>query len=159
MNRATLAKLNAQAQALVRVTKRLLDADLRYELEHNETRISADMGWATLTASQEHDSLEVENDQDFLEWVRERYPHNVEVVLRVPNTEWLTKLRGQLLEQLKAGQMTDCPPGTKIAYGGAFKTTSLTVKPAEKTRLEEGYLAMINAGELPVLDIVQAEGS
>jgi len=155
MNRRQLADARARAEAIVRVTKQLLDADLRAELEDNESRASYDFGWGKLTAAQEQDSLEVVHDQDFFEWVRERYPHQVEVVLRVPNTEWLTKLRAQIHAELvdPDNPRTECPPGTKLHSGGAFKYASLSVGAAEKARLDAAYLAALQRGENPVVSI------
>lgn len=145
MNRADLIHTKMVNEAGARVAKNLLEAEAVQEWTENETRAVWNVPGGTATTSIKQRSLEVIDDQAFLAWVRERYPTEVVQVLRVLNTEWLGKLRGELAERVAHGDI-DSPPGTKLDEGGRFHMLSITPDAGVRQALDAVIKAHLAAG-------------
>lgn len=169
MNRADLIRALAAHREAVRALENAIRADARHEYEANGSRAVWDIpGVAQVVSSVTHDHVEVVDQQAWLKWVQERYPHNVRMVPELINPDWGKQLLATLAEPVyaaiddgddyleafqaarDAGQVLAADgavvPGLVFVKGGAFKTASVTVDRGYQRRLAK-TAQMYAAGE------------
>lgn len=146
MNRKELVRLALVHQAYASAARALLEADAEHEWVFNESRASwTTPDGATVAANISGRTLVVQDDQQFLAWLREQHPSEVVEVLRPRNTEWVKQQRDAWAAEVAAGQM-DAPPGTKLDEGGAYLSVSVTGVTALKKRLETLAAGVLGSG-------------
>jgi len=145
-NRADLARVYAYGRALSEAAKELLEGDARYELEHNETALSARLPFGSVSASIRQDTLAVTDDQAFLEWLRLLHPTEVVEVLTVRNPEWLRARREALYAEIRTGGR-DVPPGTTMITGGALSHVAVTLDASVRNALARRARAVLQGGD------------
>lgn len=149
MNRRDLMRIKAYAEAMAKAAALLLKDEARHEFDANQTAITATVkGEMTGSTSVSNPSLQVEDLQAFLAWLRKNHAAGqteVIEVLTVRNQEWLTRWLQSRAHGIMLGQ-EDAPPGTKLDEGGRFVTFSVTVDPGVKRHLEQIALRSLGEG-------------
>jgi hypothetical protein len=126
-----MVRLQVFAKQLLAATSEALSAEGRAEWAE-DTRANWEVrGVGTAYASISGRSLVVEDEQAFLRWLVERYPTEIDAVLKPRNPEWYKKIREQYALALATGA-TESVPGARLDEGGEF--ISVTVKPDHALR-------------------------
>lgn len=164
MNRAELVQRLAAAEALGDALRDALDADARREYLENGTKVSWTIaGLGRVSSGTTTPSVVVENADQFIAWLEQRYPTEVvtQTVKSVRNQEWLT----HLLEGLaswhdkypdEGGAVTDVDgrsvPGVRYVPGGRYRATSVVLDREVKRRVRAAAQAYVLGGDPAALD-------
>lgn len=131
MNRADLIRAIAACEAAAKEFRAALGADALAEWTEQNTAPTWRLPGVTVSCSVTHPSVQVVDEAKFLAWVRDRYPTEVETLVRV-RSAW----QGSFLEAVASRGDPPCDgdgeviPGLEYNGGGVFK--SLSIRPSNE---------------------------
>jgi hypothetical protein len=131
MNRRDLIHAIAACEAAAKEFRAALGADALHEWEGQGVAPTWRLPGVTVSCSVTHPTVQVVDEAKFREWVKLRYPHQIETVTRV-----FPAFQQKLLEEV--AQRGDPPsseddeviPGLAYDPGGAFR--SLSIRPSHE---------------------------
>lgn len=155
MNRAELIVRLAAHEAAAKALRSALDAEARGELEENGTAPSWTLSDGSRVAVRVSSGGPVVTDEDaFIDWARTAFPG--ELVEKTTVSFRSDAFRKRVIEETAtrcqdAG--TDLPPFLAWTRKGEYRSTSITIAPETKERMEESARRYALAGErMPELE-------
>ncbi len=167
-----LARLAAH-RAATEALERALKDDAEQEYVTNGTVPTWRIGSSRITGAVNHTRVEIVNQDEFMEWARDRCPDEVAEVTRLEfrNPAVQEKIREELLlkstetyPSLAAWSPGDTAPvvidegaevvpGVRFVKGGGYRSTSITIDPAVKRDMARLALEYVRSGDLSVFEL------
>lgn len=157
MNRAELVRRLAAHEAAAAALREALEGEAREELDANGTAPSWRLGdGTTVVVRTSKGGLFVTDEEAFVQWARQQYPGEFveETTVKFRNPGFRKRLIEAWQEALDdENNETGLPDFLDREPQGLYRSTSITVAPATKTRMKESARLYVLAGRsMPELE-------
>lgn len=159
MNRAELVRAIVACEAAAREFRAALGTDALSEWEDQGVAPTWRMPGVTVSCSVTHASVVVTDEAKFLDWVKDRYPTEVETIVRV-RPAFLNLLLPSLVERgdppcTEEGEVI---PGLTYNPGGSFSSLSIRATSELKGQLTLAAREMVSGSRPLALPGVGSDG-
>jgi glutamate/tyrosine decarboxylase-like PLP-dependent enzyme len=155
VNRAELIQRIAAHEAAAKALRDALAAEARAELEENHTAPSWTLGdGSRVSVSTSTGGAVVTDEEAFIDWARAVYPLELveRTVVSFRNDSFRKRVITELAEQCRVNGW-ELPSFLTSTPAGVYRSTSITIAPETKRRMEESARTYALAGEsMPELE-------
>lgn len=150
MNRYDLVRAVVACEAAAKAFREALGTEALNDWEENNTAPTWRMPGVTVSCSVTHPSVQITDEAKFLDWVKLRYPHQIETVVRIYPT-FLTAFFAEVVERGNPPCTADDEviPGLTFHPGGSFSSLSIRASSELKGQLTLAAREMV-AGSRPL---------